>query len=449
MRIHLIAIGGSAMHNLALALHYNHHTVTGSDDEIYNPARDRLHAAGLLPATEGWHPEYITTDLDAIILGMHARLDNPELARAKALNLPIYSYPEFLYEHAKDKKRVVIAGSHGKTTTTAMILHVLHQLKIDADYLVGAQLEGFDRMVRLSDAPLIVIEGDEYLSSPLDRRPKILHYRPHLAIITGIAWDHINVFPTFDNYVEQFRLFIAMIERGGKLFYYKNDEELRQMIDLNTEITRQAYTGFKTKMIKGQNHLLHKDQQVPLQIFGAHNLENLYAAFLVCVELGISETDFFQSIQSFTGAAKRMQRLKETEQTAAYLDFAHAPSKVRATVKALKARYPERILVACLELHTFSSLNKTFLQGYKETLAAAERAMVFFSPHTLEMKKLPPISLEEVQAAFDHPNLKVINDNQEMVKTLEAMSWNQQNLLLMSSGTFGGLDLPTMVEGLE
>ena len=437
------------MHNLAIALYYNHHTVTGSDDEIYNPARSRLAEKGLLPPEIGWFRDKITKDLDAVILGMHARPNNPELARARELNIPIFSYPEFLYNHSKNKKRLVIAGSHGKTTTTAMIMHALKFHEYDYDYLVGAQLEGFDNMVRLSDAPLIVIEGDEYLSSPIDRRPKFLHYRPHIAIITGVAWDHINVFPTFEEYVKQFDLFVESLETEAYLFYYKKDEHLQKIVgEKNRNINSMSYEAFPAQIENGKTVLQIEEGNFPLQIFGQHNLENLNAACLACESIGMTRLQFLEAIASFKGAAKRMQRLAETSTSIAFQDFAHAPSKVMATIKAVKAQFPDRTLIACLELHTFSSLNKDFLPLYLEAMNAAEEAYVFFTDHTLEMKKLPPISEEEVKTAFAHPNLKVIKDNQLLLKKLSTNNWDKQNLLLMSSGTFGGLNLKTVAEKL-
>ncbi len=449
MRVHLIAIGGSAMHNLALALHYNHHTVTGSDDEIYNPARDRLEKEGLLPSEMGWFPERITKDIDAIILGMHARKNNPELKKAKKLGLKIYSYPEYIYEQSKKKKRVVVAGSHGKTTTTSMIMHVLKYHQIEFDYLVGAQLDGFERMVRLSDAPLMVIEGDEYLSSPIDLRPKFLHYKPHVAIITGIAWDHINVFPTFDKYLKQFSLFAQSMPARGRLFYYANDPHLPKiLLSKKVKVKSIAYDAFASKVQKNKTILLTKSgKKIPLKIFGKHNLENLNAAFLACNRVGVSDEQFFEAIQQFSGAAKRLQLLKRTKVSIAYQDFAHAPSKAEATIEALKAQYPKRQLIACLELHTFSSLNKKFLKEYRHTMQAADKAFVFFSEHTLKMKKLPPISVKDVEKAFDHPNLKVIvNNNKTLVSSLKRYKWLDKNLLLMSSGTFGGLDLKALAK---
>ncbi len=441
MRIHLIAIGGSAMHNLAIALQYNHHTVSGSDDEIYNPALNRLKNTELLPPQMGWHPEKITTDIDLIILGMHARKDNPELARAMELQITVLSYPEFIFQHAMNKKRVVVAGSHGKTTTTAMILHVLKALDWDFDYLVGAQLEDFENMVRLSDAPLMVIEGDEYLSSPIDLRPKILHYKPHLAVITGIAWDHINVFPTFENYIEQFHKFVASVDADGQLFYYEKDEQILRIIKDFPGLAKTGYQAFQSKIVDGKSILNFNGKEVSLEIFGQHNLENLKAAFLICRSIGVTEDQFFEMIKNFKGAAKRMQVLNKSEHSIILQDFAHAPSKVNATIKATKAQYPDRKLIACLELHTFSSLNKHFLKEYRNTMNAADQAFVFFSEHTLTMKKLPPITADDIKKAFGHKDLVIITNNEILESRLKAMDWTDQNLLLMSSGTFNGLDL--------
>jgi UDP-N-acetylmuramate: L-alanyl-gamma-D-glutamyl-meso-diaminopimelate ligase len=449
MRIHLIATGGSAMHNLALALHHNGHQVTGSDDEIYNPAADRLAKYGLLPAEFGWFPEKITPDLDAIILGMHARKDNPELARAQELGLKIYSYPSFLYEHAKNKKRVVIAGSHGKTTTTSMIMHVLQHCKRDFDYLVGAMLEGFETMVRLSDAPIMVIEGDEYLSSPIDLQPKIAHYKPHIAIITGIAWDHINVFPTFENYIQAFRNFIQTIDNQGHLYYYGGDKDLMNLAkEGNLPAHAAPYAAFDSVIKQGKTYIKNNSELVPLEVFGGHNLSNLKAAYHVCKALEISDADFFAAIQDFKGAAKRLQTLAVAKSAHAFLDFAHAPSKVAATVAAMKAQYKRRKLLACLELHTFSSLNKNFLPLYKDTMNAADEAIVFFNEHTFKMKKMPPLSPDEVKAFFNHPNLHVFTDNQALIAHLQQHSFKSRNLLLMTSGTFNGLNLKELATKL-
>ena len=444
MRIHLIAIGGSAMHNIALALYYNHHTVSGSDDEVYNPARDRLAAQGLLPEKMGWDPDRITKDLDLVILGMHARPDNPELIRAKALNIPIYSYPAYVYEQAKKQKRVVIAGSHGKTTTTSMVMHVLKYHQKDFDYLVGAQLDGFETMARFSDAPVTVIEGDEYLSSPIDRRPKFLHYLPDLAVITGIAWDHINVFPDFKDYKKQFLLLAQSMPASGKLFYFQNDPHLpKLMADNSIKCEVIPYQGFEFFVKNNKTVLLDENgKKIPLKIFGAHNLQNLQAAYFLCKGLGISSSNFFNAIKSFKGAAKRLDFLCKTKTAVAYKDFAHAPSKVKATTEAMQAQYPKRKLIACVELHTFSSLNKKFLPHYKNALQAADRAFVYYSEHTLKMKKLPKIKPADIQKAFNHPNLTVIqNDFSKLENALKRFSWKEQNLLLMTSGNFGGWDM--------
>ncbi|MEM6963587.1 MAG: Mur ligase family protein [Bacteroidota bacterium] len=441
MRIHLIAIGGAAMHNLAIALHNNHHTVTGSDDEIYNPSKNRLARFGLLPEKYGWFPEKITSDLDIVILGMHARKDNPELKKARQLGLKIYSYPEFLYEHSKNKQRVVIAGSHGKTTTTSIILHILKSNNIDFDYLVGAQIEGFDSMVRLSDAPLMVVEGDEYLSSPIDRRPKILHYRPHVTVLTGIAWDHINVFPTFENYKKQFLTYIKTIERSGIIYFYQHDTHVLDILEKikNKHFAAVGYEAFPAEVKNGSTYIFNeKNQKIKIGLLGKHNLENLNAAYLVCEKIGITDQQFFDAIQSFTGAAKRLQLLKKTKTCHAFLDFAHAPSKVEATIKALKKQYPTRQLIACLELHTFSSLNKNFITQYSQTMKAADKAIVYYSEHTLKMKKLPPIAPEEIKRAFGHKNIAVVTEPTRMLSILKRFKWENKNLVLMTSGTFNG-----------
>ncbi|MFK7809959.1 MAG: UDP-N-acetylmuramate--L-alanine ligase [Saprospiraceae bacterium] len=450
MRIHLIATGGSAMHNLAIALHCNHHTVTGSDDEVYNPAKDRLAKHGLLPDKMGWDASRITKDLDLIILGMHARPDNPELLRAKELGIKIYSYPEYLYLHAKNKVRLVVAGSHGKTSTTSMIMHVLRFHNKDFDYMVGAQLEGFDQMVRLTDAPLMVIEGDEYLSSPIDRRPKFLHYKPQIAIITGIAWDHINVFPTFKGYVEQFKLFIESIRKTGHLYVYQNDKHLKKLIkQLDSKLKTTSYEAFPHDIENGKVIVNSGKRKVKLDIFGQHNMENMQAAHLACQQVGISTEEFIKAIKTFKGAAKRLQLLKKNKTGGeAFLDFAHAPSKVAATTKAMRARAGTQKVVACLELHTFSSLNKKFLSQYKGSLDAADKAIVYFSEHTLKMKKLKPITREEVAKAFAHKNIQVFTDNKKVISALKRFKFTDKKLLLMSSGTFSGIDLKKLAKEL-
>ena len=448
MRIHLIAVGGAVMHNLALALKKNGNIVTGSDDEIYNPARQRLLDADILPEKEGWDAARITNDLDCVILGMHARIDNPELLEAQKLGVKIYSFPEYIYEHSKNKKRVVVAGSHGKTTTTSMIMHVLKENNLKFDYLVGAQLEGFDNMVQLSDAPGIIIEGDEYLSSPIDRTPKIWHYKPHIAVITGIAWDHINVFKTFEEYINAFKVFVEELSEESKLYYYAQDKNLKRIVTL-TKGKKTPYNALKAEIVDGKTVAIQSLQKkYPLKVFGDHNLANFKAAYLVCRDIGISPTNFFKAIQTFRGAAKRLQILTEKNGSVAYLDFAHAPSKVRATVDAFKNQFGTKKLVAALELHTFSSLNPEFLPQYKNSLQAADEAIVFFSNHTFEIKKMTPLAPEFVADIFNHPNLKIFTDASFFRTYLERSKTKDANYLFMTSGNFGATDLKELSEKL-
>lgn len=442
MNVHFIAIGGSAMHNMAIAMHKKGFTVTGSDDEILEPSKSRLAAQGLLPDYEGWNVEKITPQLDAVILGMHARVDNPELIKAQQLGLKIYSYPEYIYEQTKDKIRVVIGGSHGKTSITAMILHVLHHRKVDVDYMVGAQLPGFDTMVKLTrEAKIAVIEGDEYLSSPIDRRPKFHLYKPSIAVLSGIAWDHINVFPTFDNYVEQFKIFVGLIEKNGSLIFCELDEEVKKVAQLVREdIKKLPYQIPQHKIENGITKLITGGEAIPLRIFGDHNLMNMNAAKLACNQLGISDPDFYEAIQSFGGAAKRLELVSRNEVTAIYKDFAHSPSKLKATTQAVKKQFPDRELIACMELHTFSSLNQDFLEQYKGSMDLADKAIVYFNPHTIAHKKLKPITTDQVQKAFGREDLLVLTDSKEVLNTILGIDFQQKNLLLMSSGNFDGMD---------
>ena len=438
------------MHNLAIALHLKGYHVTGSDDEIFDPARGRLQRYGLLPDSFGWHPERVTPDLDAIVLGMHAREDNPELLRAQELGLKIYSYPEYLYEQSKDKTRVVIGGSHGKTTTTAMILHVLQHCGIEADYMVGAQLEGFEVMVRLSEtAKVMVIEGDEYLTSPIDRRPKFHLYKPHVAIVTGIEWDHINVFPTFEIYKDQFAQFINLIEPGGRLIYCNDDAEVRDVALKNsrTDIAKQPYDVSPHEVVEGITYLTAHGR-VPLRVFGRHNLLNLTAARYACNALGVSDEQFDEAIQSFGGASKRLELVKKGDSAAVYKDFAHAPSKLRATIAAMKEQYPDRRLVACMELHTFSSLTAEFLKQYAGTMDRADVPFVYYSQHALQLKKLPNLDPEQVRAAFANERVRVFTDSKQMVEELRKMKWQDANLLMMSSGNFDGIDFKQLADEL-
>ncbi len=443
MKIHLIAIGGAVMHNLAIALAQNGHQVTGSDDEIYNPSLDRLAAKGLLPKKMGWFPKQLTKNIDMVILGKHARDNNPELLAATKLGLKVLSFPEFIYEHSKDKTRVVVTGSHGKTSTTAMIMHVLQAAALKFDYLVGSKLEGFDTMVGLSDAPIMVIEGDEYPASPIDLRPKMLFYKPNIVITTGIEWDHINVFPTFDNYVSQFKKLLKALAPNAQWIWYQHDSEIKKLSKLaKKSIQQQPYRGFKNVGHHGKTFITDgKGNRVALAIFGQHNLENLKSAYYATKALGVSDKVFFGSIGSFTGAAKRLETILQTKTGTAFLDFAHAPSKAKATIKAVRSAYPKRKLIACLELHTFSSLNKDFLPHYKGTMTPADVGFVFYSPHTLEMKKLPYFSPEEVLKSFGGKNVQVFTDAKELEKAILQFSGKNQNLLWMSSGSFGGLDV--------
>ncbi|MFD0860807.1 UDP-N-acetylmuramate--L-alanine ligase [Sungkyunkwania multivorans] len=447
MRIHFIAIGGSAMHNLALALHHKGYTISGSDDTIFEPSRSRLEKAGLLPQSFGWFPERITEDLDAIILGMHAKPDNPELLRAQALGLVIYSYPEFLYEQSKDKTRVVIGGSHGKTTITSMILHVLNYHGKEVDYMVGAQLEGFETMVHLTEEnDFIVLEGDEYLSSPIDRRPKFHLYRPNIALLSGISWDHINVFPTYENYVEQFEIFVDSITTGGSITYNIEDPEVKRVVEASENpIRKLPYETPAYEVVDGETMLETPDGPMPIEVFGKHNLNNLAGAKWICQHMGIDEDDFYEAIATFKGASKRLEKIAEGSTGVAYKDFAHSPSKVAATTQAVKEQYEDRRLLACLELHTYSSLNAEFLKEYKGTLDAADTAVVFFSPHAVKIKQLDEVSEQQIAEAFQREDLVIYTDPAKFKEYLFGQDLDNTALLLMSSGNYGGLDFEEVV----
>lgn len=442
-KVHFIAIGGSAMHNLAIALHEKGYQVTGSDDAIYEPSASRLKQRDLLPEKLGWFPEKVTSDLDAIILGMHAHADNPEIKRAQELGLKIYSYPEYLYEQSKEKTRVVIAGSHGKTTITSMVLHVLNYHEKKVDYMVGAQLEGFDVMVSLTEEnDFIVMEGDEYLSSTLDRRPKILLYQPNIALISGIAWDHINVFPTFENYVEQFKLFVDSIIEGGILIYNEDDEELMEIVDsTRNPIKKFPYRVPEHFINDGITYLNTLNGPIPLEIFGNHNLSNLEGARLICNQLGIMDEEFYDAIQSFKGASKRLELIRKTPEFIAYKDFAHAPSKVISTTDAMKNQFPDKQIIACLELHTYSSLNPEFLSEYKNSLSKADLKIVYYNPEALKIKRMQAISAQEIRKSFDDDEIIVFTDSNELKNYLLQIEKDGKVFLMMSSANFGGIDL--------
>ena len=443
MKVHFIAIGGSAMHNLAIALHKKGYEVSGSDDEIFEPSKGRLNKYGLLPQTKGWDINNITKDLDFVVLGMHAKKDNPELAKAQEFGLKIMSYPEFLYEQSKDKTRVVIAGSHGKTTITSMILHALHYHGKDCDFMVGAQLEGFETMVKLTEHnEFMILEGDEYLSSPMDLRPKFIHYHPNIALISGIAWDHVNVFPSFEKYVEQFSLFLDTIEPGGVVIYNELDNKVNEVIEnTKNEVKKFAYS-LPDYSVDNGTHLIasENDGYIPLEIIGRHNMNNLEGARWICNQMGLSDEEFYEAIVSFKGASRRLETLIEKDGLIVYRDFAHAPSKVNATVDAVKESYPDKKLVACFELHTFSSLNIEFMQQYKGSMDAADTALIYFNPGVVAHKGLAELSTASVQEAFGSDKIQVFDNNSELLKKLKSELTDNCISLIMSSGSFDGID---------
>ena len=448
MNIHFIAIGGSAMHNLAIALHNKGYHVTGSDDTIHDPSRSRLEKKGLLPEAFGWFPEKITQDIEVIILGMHAKKDNPELLKAQDMGLKIYSYPEFLYEQSKDKTRVVIGGSHGKTTITSMILHVLAYHDMEVDYMVGAQLEGFETMVHLTtENEFMVLEGDEYLSSPIDRRPKFHLYKPNIALLSGIAWDHINVFPTFEGYIEQFRIFTDSLTNGGIMVYNEEDAIVKEVVESSTHtIKKYPYSTPSYEIEDGVTAIDTPDGMMPLEIFGDHNLQNLAGAKWICQHMGIDEDDFYEAIASFKGASKRLEKIAENTQTVIFKDFAHSPSKVKATTEAVKKQYENREVIACLELHTYSSLNAEFLGEYKGALDKADKAVVFYSPHAVKIKQLDEVTTAQIGAAFGREDLMMFTNPAEFKAFLLNQNLEQTAVVLMSSGNYGGLDFEEVKE---
>ena len=448
MKVHFISIGGSVMHQLAIALKRKGYSVTGTDDEIFEPAKSNLANEGLLPAAIGWQTDLITKDIDAVILGMHAKADNPEMLKAKEMGLNIYSFPEYIYQESTNKIRVVIGGSHGKTTTTSMIMHVLLQCNKQFDYLVGAKLEGFDQSVNITNAPVIICEGDEYPASVIEKKPKFHFLFPHIAILTGIAWDHINVFPTFDFYLEQFIIFINKIEKGGILIYNETDAVLKELVEKNkrNDIRYQPYQIPEHTIKNGRTTVTIHQSTGVLKVFGNHNLLNLNSAYFACKELNIADDDFVHAIGSFTGAAKRLELIGSNAATNVYRDFAHAPSKVKATIDAVKEQYPDRKLIGILELHTYSSLNEKFMEEYKGALDKADAAVVFYSKHALELKRMPELPKEKVIEGFAKKNLIVINDKNELQEWMRHQSYSNTNLVLMSSGNYDGLDMLTFAK---
>jgi UDP-N-acetylmuramate: L-alanyl-gamma-D-glutamyl-meso-diaminopimelate ligase len=448
MKVHFIAIGGSVMHQLAIALKLKGYVVTGSDDEIFEPASSNLKQAGILPEQTGWFPDKITADLDAVILGMHARQENPELQKALELNLKIYSFPEYIYQESLGKKRIAVGGSHGKTTTTSMIMHGLKVTGYDFDYLVGARLDGFVQSVNITDAPIIVCEADEYPASAIERRPKFHFLFPQVAILTGIAWDHINVFPTFEFYLEQFSIFISMISKGGLLIYNESDPVLVDLVKQNQrkDIRYQPYNVPEHSINEGKTEAQIEGASGKLKVFGNHNLLNLNAAWYVCKELGMNSATFIKAMENFTGASKRLELLATGKNTNVYRDFAHAPSKVKATIEAVKAQFPYRKLIALLELHTYSSLNEKFMEEYEGVMTKADEAAVFYSRHALELKKMPDLPVSAVVSGFNKPGLKVINRREDLEKWLKGHDYENASLLLMSSGNYDGLDMLTFAD---
>jgi UDP-N-acetylmuramate: L-alanyl-gamma-D-glutamyl-meso-diaminopimelate ligase len=450
MKVHFISIGGSVMHQLAIALKRKGYVVTGTDDEVFEPAKTNLAAENLLPETIGWQPELIRSYIDAIILGMHAKLDNPELEKAKALGLKIYSFPEYIYQESINKKRIVVGGSHGKTTTTSMIMHVLKKLHKDFDYLVGARLEGFDQSVNITNAPVIVCEGDEYPASAIEKKPKFHFLFPHIAILTGIAWDHINVFPTFDFYLEQFIIFINKIEKDGLLIYNETDETLKKLVEENrrSDIRYQPYSIPTHQINQGKTTINIEGNEGAIKVFGNHNLLNLTAAYYACNAIGVDAAAFVRTIGDFTGAAKRLELMASNNETNIYRDFAHAPSKVKATIDAVKQQYPTRKLIGILELHTFSSLNENFMNEYNGALDKADVAVVFYSKHALELKRMPDLPKEKVIAGFNKAVLVVLNDKEALWQFMQEQNYTDANLVLMSSGNYDGLDMVSFAESI-
>ena len=443
MKIHFIAIGGSAMHNLAIALKFKGYSITGSDDAINDPSRSRLKKYNLLPQKEGWFSEKITSDIDAVVLGMHAKDDNPELLKAREIGLKIYSYPEFIFNQSKDKIRIVIGGSHGKTSITSLVLHVLRTLNIESDYMVGAQLDGFEVMVKLTDtSKYIVLEGDEYLSSALDLRPKFHLYKPHIALISGIAWDHINVFKTFENYLKQFEIFINSIKENGTLVYNELDPELKKLVRLNkSNLNYISYSIPKHKIIDGISFIDINNRLYRLKIFGDHNLQNISGALNICKALGVESEDFYNAITSFNGASNRLELVYKSSETIIFKDFAHSPSKVKATTEAVRKQFPNRKLISFFELHTYSSLNPLFLEKYRDTLKHSDECYVYYSEKNMRIKRLEPIDSELIIRSFNHSSLTVIDNYEKLNKKIYDLDLSNSVLLMMSSGKFGGLDI--------
>ncbi len=448
MRIHFIAIGGAVMHNLAIVLRRKGHVVTGSDDKIIDPARTSLEKEGIMPTQIGFFAENITADIDAVILGMHARIDNPELIKAQQLGLKIYSFPEYLYEVSKNKHRVVIAGSHGKTTITSMVMHVLKENNFNFDYMVGAKVKGFDTSVKITeDAPIIILEGDEYLASPIHSEPKFMFYKPNTALITGVAWDHINVFPEYEGYVEQFEKFANSVQEWGFLTWFEDDEELRRIFNhYDAKVRTRPYNTHQNVMRNGTTYLQTDFGEIALKVFGEHNLQNISGAKNICNEIGVLDEDFYRAIATFEGAANRLQLVGKNNHTTIYKDFAHSPSKLKATVHAVKQQFTNSKLVALMELHTFSSLNKDFLEQYAGSMDEADIPVVFYDRETFEHKKMPVIDEGFVKDSFKNEHLNIFTNKGALLNFLLSQTWQDKNLLMMSSGNFSGMDVEALAK---
>lgn len=448
MKVHFISIGGSIMHNMAIAFRLKGFDVSGSDDEIFEPAKSRLLKSGILPEQAGWFPEKIKPGIDAIILGMHAKDDNPELVKARELGLKIYSFPEFIYQNSLDKKRIVIAGSHGKTTITSMVMHVLARQKFNFDYLVGSQVPGFENSVRISeDAPFIVIEGDEYLSSALDKRPKFLWYKPQLALISGIAWDHVNVFPTWEIYKQQFSDFIDSMEKEAQLVWNSEDKDLAAIVSTKTGIRQIPYSTPAFRIENGRFLIkTNSGKEFMLHIFGSHNLANLEGAKAICMSLGISEDDFYASVVDFRGAGKRLELMFENETFKVFRDFAHAPSKVAGTINGIRLQFPKKKIIACLELHTYSSMNSDFIPQYKNSTHQADLVYLFLNEEAAKIKGMKLPQPEEIKTAFNDRSIRVFYDKNQMELSLLEENYFNSILLLMSSGSFDNWEIPVFIK---
>ena len=445
--IHFIAIGGSAMHNLAIALHQTGYAVTGSDDDIFEPSKSRLSSNGLLPVKMGWHPEKITKDTKAVILGMHARIDNPELNKAIDLGIQIYSFPDFVYESSKNAKRVVIAGSHGKTTITSMVMHVLKQVGQEFDYLVGASIQGFNNMVKLNGSPIIVLEGDEYLSSALDRTPKFIRYNHDIGLISGIAWDHINAFPSKENYIDQFDKFIDNTPDDGALIYFEEDDVIKKLIrKKKRSFITIPYSTPEYTVRNGQYFLKKGLSETGLKLFGKHNMQNLAGAVEVLKQLNLKDKDIIRAMESFEGATNRLEKLYDDNGIVVYKDFAHSPSKLKSTVAAVHELYPGKKIISCFELHTYSSLNKDFLCEYQNSFPKVGINLVFVNNHTLEIKKMPPLSDEVIMNGFNNGDLIITRKKQDLENLLLDNIQPDTVLLFMSSGNFGGMNYTEFIK---